>query len=74
MAEYATASKLQELEGENIVPERDPTFGSRQERKAAVNARSSLSTEVETYVEEESAEQVELSHLSVRHHVLSGCC
>lgn len=63
MAEYVTFSKLQELKRENIVPERDPAFGSKQERKAAVDAQRTGSTPAATQAEEESAVPV----LSVRH-------
>ena len=66
MAEYATASKLQELERENIVPERDPTLGSKQERKAAIATRPSSPAEVEATLDEKPVERVELPQLSVR--------
>ena len=72
MAEYATASKLQELERENITPERDPTFGSKQERKTAIAAQISLA-EVESNEEEEPVDRVELSQLSVRYWLLLDC-
>jgi hypothetical protein len=39
MAEYVTGSKLYELKKENIVPERDPAFGSKRERKAELAAQ-----------------------------------
>jgi hypothetical protein len=67
MAEYVTLSKLQELKRENSVPERDPAFGSKQERKAAVAAQRTGSTPAATQAEEESAGLVVLPVLSVRH-------
>jgi Ribosomal protein L9, N-terminal domain len=68
MAEYVTLSKLHELKKENIVPERDPEFPSRRERKvvnaaqaAALAQEAALAEEV--YPEEGSAEKVELPRI-----------
>lgn len=65
MAEYVTLSKLHELKKENIVPERDPEFLSRRERKFANAAQAAAlaqdANQAEEFaLEEDSAEKVEL--------------
>lgn len=66
MADYAPASKLQELKEESIVPERDPTFASKRVRKAAIAAQPPAAPKVAAKAEEEVTKRVELSLLSVR--------
>lgn len=68
MADYAPASRLEELAKEDIVPERDPTFGSKKERKAAMAAQPPAAPQIEVEVQEEVVERVELPLLSVRHY------
>lgn len=46
MAEYVTGSKLYELRKEKGVPERDPAFGSKRERKAELAAQRAAAAQL----------------------------
>jgi hypothetical protein len=71
IAEYASPTKLKELAKVDIVTERDPTFGSKRERKAA-RAAGAAQHPAPTHaasqapLSEDSALRIELPHLSVR--------
>jgi hypothetical protein len=69
MAEYATSTRLQELGEKDTVLERDSTFLTNQERKAARAVQTPTPVPAATQglsVEEATAISIELPLLSVR--------
>jgi hypothetical protein len=72
MADYATSTTLEDLKKADTVPERDASFGSRQERQAARAAQAEAQAQAQVAPREEEELPVELPLLSVRPHMISG--